>query len=145
MIGCKYDFNFAGTTANATDSSSAAATSEAERENKTTDDDDKGEFIKLTCLKNIHPLVKLPDIFDCLSSRCLVVYCNATHCNLTCFFSEDKAAQSLLNKLIRSNLVQNTNQVEVLQKDPNSPLYSVKSFEELRLSVNNLYNICIEV
>ncbi|KAF3856061.1 hypothetical protein F7725_016784 [Dissostichus mawsoni] len=49
---------------------------------------------------------------------------------------DDKAAQSLLNKLIRSNLVSNTNQVEVLQKDPNSPLYSVKSFEELRLPQN---------
>uniref|UniRef100_A0AAR2LSR3 RNA helicase n=1 Tax=Pygocentrus nattereri TaxID=42514 RepID=A0AAR2LSR3_PYGNA len=47
--------------------------------------------------------------------------------------SKDKAAQSLLNKLIRSNLVNTTNQVEVLQRDPNSPLYSVKSFEELRL------------
>ncbi|XP_028921806.1 ATP-dependent RNA helicase DBP5-like [Ornithorhynchus anatinus] len=47
---------------------------------------------------------------------------------------EDRAAQSLLNKLIRSNLVDNTNQVEVLQRDPNSPLYSVKSFEELRLN-----------
>uniref|UniRef100_A0A2K6DGZ2 RNA helicase n=1 Tax=Macaca nemestrina TaxID=9545 RepID=A0A2K6DGZ2_MACNE len=35
---------------------------------------------------------------------------------------EDRAAQSLLNKLIRSNLVDNTNQVEVLQRDPNSPL-----------------------
>ncbi|XP_056589448.1 ATP-dependent RNA helicase DDX19A [Triplophysa dalaica] len=46
---------------------------------------------------------------------------------------EDKAVQSLLNKLIRSNLVNNTNQVEVLQRDPNSPLYSVKTFEELRL------------
>ncbi|KAM9410105.1 ATP-dependent RNA helicase DDX19B [Pholidichthys leucotaenia] len=46
---------------------------------------------------------------------------------------EDKAAQSLLNKLIRSNLVNTTHQVEVLQKDPNSPLYSVKSFEELHL------------
>ncbi|XP_028663584.2 ATP-dependent RNA helicase DDX19B [Erpetoichthys calabaricus] len=46
---------------------------------------------------------------------------------------EDRAAQSLLNKLIRSNLVNTTNQVEVLQRDPNSPLYSVKSFEELRL------------
>lgn len=57
MVGYKYDFNFAGTTANATDSSSSAATSEAEKENKTTDDDDKGEFIKLTCLKNKHPLV----------------------------------------------------------------------------------------
>ncbi|XP_008570989.1 PREDICTED: ATP-dependent RNA helicase DDX19A-like [Galeopterus variegatus] len=51
---------------------------------------------------------------------------------------EDRAAQSLLNKLIRSNLVDNTNQVEVLQRDPNSPLYSVKSFEELRLTFNNI-------
>ncbi|KAJ8785793.1 hypothetical protein J1605_006753 [Eschrichtius robustus] len=50
--------------------------------------------------------------------------------------NEDRAAQSLLNKLIRSNLVDNTNQVEVLQRDPNSPLYSVKSFEELRLPQN---------
>nr|KAF6407314.1 hypothetical protein HJG59_009946 [Molossus molossus] len=49
---------------------------------------------------------------------------------------EDRAAQSLLNKLIRSNLVDNTNQVEVLQRDPKSPLYSVKSFEELRLPQN---------
>uniref|UniRef100_A0A8C0YCF5 RNA helicase n=1 Tax=Cyprinus carpio carpio TaxID=630221 RepID=A0A8C0YCF5_CYPCA len=46
---------------------------------------------------------------------------------------EDRATQSLLNKLIRSNVVNNTNQVEVLQRDPNSPLYSVKTFEELRL------------
>uniref|UniRef100_A0A671NC67 RNA helicase n=1 Tax=Sinocyclocheilus anshuiensis TaxID=1608454 RepID=A0A671NC67_9TELE len=48
----------------------------------------------------------------------------------------DKAAQSLLNKLIRSNLVNTTNQVEVLQRDPTSPLYSVKSFEELRFPQN---------
>uniref|UniRef100_A0A671N655 RNA helicase n=1 Tax=Sinocyclocheilus anshuiensis TaxID=1608454 RepID=A0A671N655_9TELE len=46
---------------------------------------------------------------------------------------KDRATQSLLNKLIRSNVVNNTNQVEVLQRDPNSPLYSVKTFEELRL------------
>uniref|UniRef100_A0A7N8YK65 RNA helicase n=1 Tax=Mastacembelus armatus TaxID=205130 RepID=A0A7N8YK65_9TELE len=52
------------------------------------------------------------------------------------FSSADKAAQSLLNKMIRNNLVSNTNQVEVLQRDPNSPLYSVKSFEELRLPQN---------
>ncbi|OWK16383.1 DDX19A [Cervus elaphus hippelaphus] len=49
---------------------------------------------------------------------------------------KDRAAQSLLNKLIRSNLVDNTNQVEVLQRDPSSPLYSVKSLEELRLPQN---------
>uniref|UniRef100_A0A8D0U2L5 RNA helicase n=1 Tax=Sus scrofa TaxID=9823 RepID=A0A8D0U2L5_PIG len=54
---------------------------------------------------------------------------------------EDRAAQSLLNKLIRSNLVDNTNQVEVLQRDPNSPLYSVKSFEELRLKPQLLQGV----
>ncbi|XP_020489956.3 ATP-dependent RNA helicase DDX19B [Labrus bergylta] len=54
---------------------------------------------------------------------------------------DDKAAQSLLNKLIRNNLVNNTNQVEVLQKDPNSPLYSVKSFEELRLKPQLLQGV----
>ncbi|CAO2609971.1 ATP-dependent RNA helicase DDX19B, partial [Lemmus lemmus] len=54
---------------------------------------------------------------------------------------EDRAAQSLLNKLIRSNLVDNTNQVEVLQRDPSSPLYSVKSFEELRLKPQLLQGV----
>uniref|UniRef100_G1LE09 RNA helicase n=1 Tax=Ailuropoda melanoleuca TaxID=9646 RepID=G1LE09_AILME len=57
------------------------------------------------------------------------------------FPTEDRAAQSLLNKLIRSNLVDNTNQVEVLQRDPNSPLYSVKSFEELRLKPQLLQGV----
>lgn len=45
----------------------------------------------------------------------------------------DLAQQSLLNKLIRHSLVLNRNRVQVQQRDPNSPLYSVKSFEELRL------------
>ncbi|XP_048872979.1 ATP-dependent RNA helicase DDX19A [Brienomyrus brachyistius] len=54
---------------------------------------------------------------------------------------EDRAAQSLLNKLIRNNLVNTTNQVEVLQRDPNSPLYSVKSFEELRLKPQLLQGV----
>ncbi|XP_056129520.1 ATP-dependent RNA helicase DDX19A [Lampris incognitus] len=48
----------------------------------------------------------------------------------------DPAEQSLLNKLIRRNLVRNRNQVEVLQRDPTSPLFSVKTFEELRLPQN---------
>lgn len=45
----------------------------------------------------------------------------------------DLAEQSLLNKMIRHTLVKNRNLVEVLQRDPTSPLYSVKTFEELRL------------
>lgn len=35
---------------------------------------------------------------------------------------EDKAAQSLLSKLIKNNIVDNTNQVELLYHDPNFPL-----------------------
>lgn len=50
-------------------------------------------------------------------------------------FPVDLAANSLLNKLIRQSLVESYHQVEVLQRDPSSPLYSVKSFEELRLWV----------
>lgn len=37
---------------------------------------------------------------------------------------------SLLHRLIRSNSINNTNQVENLQQDPNSSLHSVKSCEE---------------
>lgn len=50
-------------------------------------------------------------------------------------FLVDLAANSLLNKLIRQSLVESSHRVEVLQKDPSSPLYSVKTFEELRLWV----------
>nr|XP_046252513.1 ATP-dependent RNA helicase DDX19A isoform X2 [Scatophagus argus] len=46
----------------------------------------------------------------------------------------DLAEQSLLNKLIRRSLVWSSNQVEILQRDPASPLFSVKTFEELRLA-----------
>uniref|UniRef100_A0A673XLX0 RNA helicase n=1 Tax=Salmo trutta TaxID=8032 RepID=A0A673XLX0_SALTR len=71
--------------------------------------------------------------------------CTHTHDNIltihTHGFSTVDAAQSLLNKLIRSNLVNTTNQVEVLQRDPNSPLYSVKSFEELRLKPQLLQGV----
>ncbi|XP_064610442.1 ATP-dependent RNA helicase DDX19A-like [Liolophura sinensis] len=40
---------------------------------------------------------------------------------------------SLLRKLLRSKLVTNKNDIEVMRKDPSSPLYSVKSFEALNL------------
>ncbi|KAM7405207.1 hypothetical protein PAMP_012487 [Pampus punctatissimus] len=56
----------------------------------------------------------------------------------------DLAEQSLLNKLICRSLVRNRNQVEVLQRDPSSPLYSVKTFEELRLKpelLKGVYNM----
>ncbi|XP_072223057.1 ATP-dependent RNA helicase DDX19A [Leuresthes tenuis] len=56
----------------------------------------------------------------------------------------DLAEQSLLNKLIRRSLVRNRNQVEVQQADPTSPLYSVKTFEELRLKpelLKGVYNM----
>lgn len=44
-----------------------------------------------------------------------------------------KAEISVLQKLLRSGLVKNKADLEVLRKDPTSPLHSVKSFEALHL------------
>lgn len=44
-----------------------------------------------------------------------------------------KADFSLMNKFIRTTLLNSTHDVEIIRSDPNSPLYSVKTFEELRL------------
>ena len=43
------------------------------------------------------------------------------------------AERSLLQKVIRKGLIENKNDTEIQRKDPNSPLYSVKSFEALNL------------
>ncbi|NXE30590.1 DDX25 helicase, partial [Ardeotis kori] len=47
----------------------------------------------------------------------------------------NSAEISLLNKLIRTSLVESSHRVEILQRDPSSPLFSVKTFEELPLWV----------
>uniref|UniRef100_A0A6G1S530 RNA helicase n=1 Tax=Aceria tosichella TaxID=561515 RepID=A0A6G1S530_9ACAR len=44
-----------------------------------------------------------------------------------------KADFSLMNKFIRSTLLNSTHDVEIIRSDPNNPLYSVKTFEELKL------------
>ena len=41
--------------------------------------------------------------------------------------------QSFLRKILREKLVTTQHELEVQQRDPSSPLYSVKSFEELNL------------
>ena len=43
------------------------------------------------------------------------------------------AQRSLLLKIISKGLLDTKAQVEVKQKDPTSPLYSAKSFEDLKL------------
>jgi len=43
------------------------------------------------------------------------------------------AERSLLQKIIRRGLVENKNDIEVQRRDPSSPLFSIKSFEALRL------------
>ncbi|XP_060643264.2 ATP-dependent RNA helicase DDX25 [Anolis sagrei] len=48
---------------------------------------------------------------------------------------------SLLNKLIRKSLVESSHNVEVLQRDPRSPLFSVKTFEELHLKPELLHGV----
>jgi ATP-dependent RNA helicase DDX19/DBP5 len=47
----------------------------------------------------------------------------------------DAAEASFLTKVLRTKLVDHSGptSIEVQRRDPNSPLYSVKSFEELRL------------
>ncbi|NWH78295.1 DDX25 helicase, partial [Piaya cayana] len=51
------------------------------------------------------------------------------------------AESSLLNKLIRTSLVESSQNVEILQRDPSSPLCSVKSFEQLPLKEELLQGI----
>uniref|UniRef100_A0A646QG28 RNA helicase n=1 Tax=Hemiscolopendra marginata TaxID=943146 RepID=A0A646QG28_9MYRI len=51
------------------------------------------------------------------------------------------AESSLIRKILRSTLVQSTHDIEIQRKDPNSPLYSVKSFEELHLRPNLLKGV----
>uniref|UniRef100_A0A8B9SXU8 RNA helicase n=1 Tax=Anas platyrhynchos TaxID=8839 RepID=A0A8B9SXU8_ANAPL len=53
----------------------------------------------------------------------------------------DVAESSLLNKLIHTSLMESSHHVEILQQDPNSPLFSVKSFEELRLKKELLQGV----
>jgi hypothetical protein len=43
------------------------------------------------------------------------------------------AEASLLRKVIRKGLIESKNDIEVQRQNPNSPLYSVKTFEALNL------------
>lgn len=51
------------------------------------------------------------------------------------------AEASLMKKILRSKLIESTHDVEVQRNDPNSPLYSVKSFEELNLNPDLLKGV----
>ncbi|NWI95008.1 DDX25 helicase, partial [Pitta sordida] len=48
---------------------------------------------------------------------------------------------SLMNKLIHTSLVESDQHVEILQRDPHSPLFSIKTFEELPLKKELLQGI----
>lgn len=49
------------------------------------------------------------------------------------FHPSSPAETSFLRKIIRRGLVENKNDLIIQRSDPNSPLYSVKKFEDLRL------------
>ncbi|XP_070808358.1 ATP-dependent RNA helicase DDX25 [Pituophis catenifer annectens] len=51
------------------------------------------------------------------------------------------AEMSLLNKLIRTSLVESSHHVEILQRDPKSPLFSVTTFEKLHLKPELLQGV----
>ncbi|XP_063273913.1 ATP-dependent RNA helicase DDX25 isoform X2 [Prinia subflava] len=48
---------------------------------------------------------------------------------------------SLMNKLIHTSLVESQEHVEILQRDPSSPLFSIKTFEELPLKKELLQGV----
>jgi hypothetical protein len=50
-----------------------------------------------------------------------------------CFLFRSPADASLLMKIIRKGLIDTKNDLDIQRKDPNSPLYSVKTFEALHL------------
>ena len=52
--------------------------------------------------------------------------------------SLSEADISLMRKVLRTKLIASTSNVEVVRNDPKSPLYSIKTFEELRLPENLL-------
>lgn len=52
-----------------------------------------------------------------------------------------KEEESLLRKLIHSKLISSKTDIEVLRKDPSSPLHSVKSFEALNLKTELLKGV----
>lgn len=56
---------------------------------------------------------------------------------MTCVFAYSAAETSLLMKIIRKGLVESKQDLEIQRKDPNSPLYSVKTFEALHLWVGS--------
>ena len=49
--------------------------------------------------------------------------------------NESPAEVSLLNRVVRAKLIETKSDIEIQRADPSSPLYSVKSFEDLRLLV----------
>ncbi|GBL87069.1 DEAD-box helicase Dbp80 [Araneus ventricosus] len=51
------------------------------------------------------------------------------------------AEVSLMRKILRSHLLNSSHEVEVFRRDANSPLYSVKSFEQLNLPPNLLKGV----
>lgn len=51
------------------------------------------------------------------------------------------AEVSILNKVLRSSLLNTTSNVEIIRTDPNSPLHSIKRFEELQLDPKLLLGI----
>ena len=69
----------------------------------------------------------------CVVCVCVCVWCVCV-CGV-CVADKPTALSeiSLWNKILRNQLLENKHDVKILQNDPNSPLYSVKTFEELRL------------
>lgn len=69
------------------------------------------------------------------------LFCAFSQMHICPHFAEDLAESSLLNKLLHTSLVENSHHVEVLQQDPSSPLFSIRTFEELHLKKELLQGV----
>jgi len=61
-----------------------------------------------------------------------------------CIVAPSKADVSLINKRLHSQLVSVQSDIEVLRKDPKSPLYHIKSFEALNLYVSHCRMLSVQ-
>lgn len=67
--------------------------------------------------------------------RWFCIFSNNFHDSFEWILIFSPADSSLLQKIIRKGLLDTKSELDIIRQDPNSPLYSAKTFEELKLYV----------
>lgn len=72
---------------------------------------------------------KLNSSYSIILHKIFTFYCEIK-LFLSCYSPADA---SLLQKIIRKGLIESKSELDIIRQDPSSPLYSAKTFEELKL------------